>query len=182
MIYQQKFTLAQIGDVVGKNPATLRTHINRGYVVAAGPRNKNGDKDTGKHSRFSFFTLMQFSLAYELSELGVQNELAFKAAADFAHVSGGGKVHGLPDRYPAVPFHYDEGETVFGMTGERTFETLWKPGQPLDTYGALRHGLRSNDFITVNASEVFNRVCAALGMHPYEVLDAVYAQTSAEAI
>lgn len=181
MIFKQKFTLAQMGEVLNKNPSTLRTHINRGYVVAAGPRNKDGDKETGKHSRFSFFTLMQFAMAYKLADLGVQNEAAFKAAADFAHVGGGGEVFGLPERLPAIPFHQDEGETIFGMTTVRTFEELWKRGENYDTYGKLARTLNSYDFVTVNASDVFNHVCGAIGEHPYTVLDQVYGKTQVKA-
>lgn len=49
------------------------------------------------------------------------------------------------------------------------------------TFGKLRQYLNSENFIMINASEVFNNVCARIGLHPYEVLDEVYAKTLTKA-
>lgn len=175
MILAQNFTLAKIAEVVGKNPTTLRTHINRGLVTAQGPRNVNGDKPAGKHSRFSFFTMMEFAMAYHLyDDMGLQLDKSFEHARHFAHMSGGGSVFDLPTRYGALPFHYEHGDTLWGIAGERSFEipTESEPGKNL--YVMMRHYLQSDDFILVNASAVFQRVCSALGVHPHLSLDVVY--------
>lgn len=175
MILTEKFTLARIAEVVEKNPTTLRTHINRSLVTAQGPRNIHGDKPAGKHSRFSFFTLMEFALAYHLyDDMGLQLETSFKHAAHFAHISGGGEVFNLPTRYGALPFHHDHGDTLWGIADDRSFEipTVSEPGKNL--YIMMRHYLHSDDFILVNASKVFERVCARLGVHPLVALDEVY--------
>lgn len=175
MILKQKFTLAQIAEVVGKNPTTLRTHINRGFVTSHGPRNIHGDKPPGKHSRFSFFTLMEFATAYHLYDnMGLQLDKSFDHARHFAHISGGGAVFDLPVRYGALPYHQEHGYTIWGIAGENSFAipTESEPGKNL--YLMMRYYLHSSDFILVNVSEVFNRVCAALELHPFEVLDEVY--------
>lgn len=175
MILEQKFTLAQIGGILDKNPATLRTHINRGYVVACGPRNANGNKAAGKHSRFSFFTLMEFALAYRLADMGVQLETAFKYAAQFAHAGGGGNTFRLPDRLPGLPFHQKHGQTMFAAGNGRTFEEIYELNSGRDLYTNLRHHLgNADDFILVNVSKVFNLLCARIGSHPYEALDEAY--------
>jgi hypothetical protein len=175
MILEQKFTLASIAEVVEKNPTTLRTHINRGLVTAQGPRNINGDSPPGKHSRFSFFTLMEFVLAYHLyDEIGLQLDKSFKHARGFAHVSGGGDVFQLPTRDPALPFHHEHGYTLWGIGHDRSFEIPTESEAGKNLYVMMRHYLHTEDFILLNASSVFNRVCGKLSLHPYEVLDQVY--------
>ena len=175
MILNENFTLARIAEVVKKKPATLRTHINRSLVTSRGSRNIHGYEPTGKHSRFSFFTLMEFAMAYHLyDDMGLQLETSFKHAAHFAHVSGGGTVFNLPIRYGALPFHHKHGETLWGISGDNSHEipTNSEPGKNL--YIMMRHELQSSDFILVNASKVFERVCARLEIHPLEALDEVY--------
>lgn len=178
MILHEKFTLAQIAEALGKNPATLRTHINRSYVVAQGPRalkdDGKSDKPEGKHARFGFYTFMEFALAYRLEALGFQPVTAFKYAAQFAHGSGGGDVFDMPSREPGLPFHYSHGKTIFAVGCGRSWEDLWKPGEEYDTYGQIQRHLNCDDFVTVNASEVFDTVCGALRVHPYLALDAAY--------
>ena len=175
MIFEQNFTLAKIGEVVGKNPVTLRTHINRGLVTAQGPRKVTGDKPAGKHCRFSFFTLMEFAMAYRLyDDRGLQLDKSFDHARHFAHGSGGGDVFDLPYRYPALPFHYDHGETLWGVAGERSFEIPTDSSPGRDLYTMMRHYLQSDDFMLVNASNVFDQLCAKLRLHPIEILDEAY--------
>ena len=175
MIFEQKFTLAGIAEVVGKNPTTLRTHINRGFVTAQGPRNRHGDKLAGKHSRFSFFTLMEFAMAYHLyDDMGLQLDKSFDHARHFSHMSGGGQVFDLPVRYSALPFHHEHGYTLWGIAGDRSFEIPTDSDPAKNLYVTMRHYLQSNDFVLVNASKVFDQVCAALGLHPHKVLDEVY--------
>ncbi|WP_172330015.1 hypothetical protein [Mangrovicoccus sp. HB161399] len=178
MTLQTNFTLAQIGEILDKNPSTLRTHINRGLVVGQGPRNSSGDKPAGKHVRFSYYTLMEFALAYEMANLGVQLESAFKYAADFAHAGGGGA--GLPERLPALPFHHSHGITIFAAGTRGTTEDLMKPRESYDTLGNLLQNTGGGKMIVVDASDLFNRLCGSINaitgrrMHPYEVLDAEY--------
>lgn len=177
MILQQQFTLAQIAEALGKNPATPRTHINRGYVVAQGPRapekKDEGGKPEGKHRRFSFFAASQFAMAYKLEAAGLQLPKAFEYAAEFAH-GGGDGLFGLPERFPGLPFHHNHGTTIFAAGCGRGCEDLWKHGGGYDTYGNIRSRLKCDDFVTVNASAVFNTLCRGLGVQPREALDEAY--------
>lgn len=175
MILEQNFTLAKIGDAVGKNPVTLRTHINRGYVTGEGPRHVNGEKPAGRHSRFSFFTLMEFRLAYELyDKMGLQLDTSFQYARHFSHVSGGGAVFGMPTRHPSLPFHYRYGDTLLGIAGERSAEIATDTDRGKNLYSEMTYRLRSDDFILVNVSKVFERLCSAMSLHPLAVLDEAY--------
>lgn len=172
MIFTRTFTLAQVAEVVGRNPSTLRTHINRGYVVARGPHKREGDKPAGKHARFSYFTMMQFAVGYALSELSVDLETSFRAAGSFSHFGEGGDVFDLPERLPGLPFHHNHGVTILGVAGERTFEEIYAPGR--DTYGNLRRHLGSGGFIALDATEVFLKALRQLDLDGRAVLDEYY--------
>lgn len=175
MILQETFTLARISEAVGKKPTTPRTHINRGLVVGQGPRSMSGDKPSGKHARFSFPTLMEFALAYHLYDtVGVHLDRSFKHAAKFAHIGGGGADFDLPERLPALPFHHKHGGTIWGIASDTSVEIPTFGNIGRDIYGNMRRLLNTEDFILVNASEVFLRVCLMVGHQPDEALDEAY--------
>jgi hypothetical protein len=117
---------------------------------------------------------MEFGVAYRLSDMGLSLEMAFKAAADFAHAGGGGEVFNLPEREPALPFHHEYGDTLFAIAANgKTFEVIEGKDRG-GLYGDLRHYLQSDDFILINATTLFCEICANMGVHPLEALDAEY--------
>jgi|GEM_PF-6990857 len=172
----QTFTLARIGEVLDMDPGTLRNHINRGLVVGQGPRDSQSkNKPKGKHARFSFFTLMEFALAYRLNNMGVELSKAFQFASHFAHAGGGGAIFDLPERLPGLPYHHDHGDTVFaaGINGN-TFEAL---DENTSLYSDLKRHLHCDDFIIVNVTQLFFQICQRIGdIHPLEALDTIYSK------
>ncbi|KZX95340.1 MULTISPECIES: hypothetical protein [unclassified Sulfitobacter] len=166
------FSASEVSNLTGARPESIQNWVKRKLIV--GHRKIEGGGSQGKHRRFTFFNVMEIAMAQTLMDMHMGAKEAFTAAAQFAHSSGGGDDFGLPKRDPALPFHHHYGDTIFGVAGERTFEELWESGSTRDTYGKLRQHLGSEHFLTVNASEVFNTVCARMQYHPFEVLDAAY--------
>lgn len=170
------FTASELSALTNARPESIQTWLKRKLIV--GHKKIEGGGSQGKHRRFSFNSVMEIAVAQKLIEMNMSTKEAFKAAADFAHASSGGKVFDLPERDPGIPFHHNHGDTIFGVAGARTFEELYKPGENYDTFGKLRRHLGSEHFIALNASEIFNTICARLGSHPYEVLDTVYPESA----
>ncbi len=166
------FSASEVSNLTGARPESIQNWVKRKLIV--GHRKIEGGGSQGKHRRFTFFNVIEIAMAQNLMEMHMGAKEAFAAAAQFAHSSGGGEVFDLPDRDPAMPFHHRHGYTIFGVAGERTFEDLWEPGSDRDTYGNLRNHLSADHFLTVNASKLFNTVCARMQYHPHEILDAVY--------
>lgn len=177
---EQHFTLERMGEVLDRNPSTMRTHIGRGYVVGHGPRDGKGDKDKGKHERFSFFSLIEFAFAYEIAAQGVNHKMAFQYAAQFAHAGGtditkmGEDVH----RLPSFPFHYRHGDTYMGMMAGESAEISGE-GNP-DIAGLMRQLQRMTNsperqgIIIIPATQIFAEVCTALRVEYRDVLAEVY--------
>lgn len=176
------FTLERIGELVGKNPATVRTHINRGYVMGQGPR-ATANKKPGKHERFSIYSLIEFALAYRIEAAGVGLKEAFIYAANFAHAGQidytSGSIDSHPERYPGLPFHHKHGVTYMGMmAGQSVTVAAGKT-----TLDALRFTLcratnspDSAPMIVMNVTAFFCEVCAALGEDYRVVLDKMYGE------
>lgn len=176
------FTLERIGELVGKNPATVRTHINRGYVTGQGPR-ATTNKKPGKHERFSIHSLIEFALAYRIESAGVGLKEAFKYAAQFAHAGDtdytSGSTSRRPERYPGLPFHHRHGVTYMGMMSGQSVEIA--DGEA--SLNSLRFTLcrmtnspDSTPMITMNMTAFFNEICAALGEDYRVILDAIYGE------
>jgi len=173
MVLGKEYSAKQVCEIAGVSNASLQNWIKRKLIV--GHREiKGGGEGPGRHRRFSFFNVVEIAMASKLIATGLQPKDAFKAAADFAHVGGGGQTFDLPERLPGFPFHFQHGYTIFGISEERTFEVIWMPGSTVDTYGQLRGFLHSDDFITINATKLFDNICSKMGLHPNVVLDNVY--------
>lgn len=166
------FSASELSNLTDARADSIQNWIKRKLII--GHRDIQGGGSQGRHRRFTFFNVMEVAIAQKMIDMHMGAKEAFAASASFAHVGGGGDVFDLPERFPGLPFHHNHGETVFGIAGERTFEELWTHDKSRDTYGNLRTYLRSDHFITVNASEAFNTVCARLRYHPFEVLDSAY--------
>lgn len=173
MIVKQTFALATIGHVTSRNPSTLRTHINRGLAVAQGPRSMNKNKPSGKHARFSYFTLTEFTVAYHLQAMGWSLEKAFQLSQRYAHSGDGGGFFGLPKRVLAAPFHHEHGETIFAIS-PTNLRNLCIPAARPDFHRLLKNGLETDEVQTVNVSQIFKHVCWRLGQDPRVELDKIY--------
>lgn len=163
------FTTSQVSEITGVSADAVQNWIKRGLIVGHRPTGEatfEGGGSQGRHRQFSYFAVMQFAMAGALVKATVGAADAAKGAVEFAHIGGGGKVFGLPDRLPGLPFHHNRGETVFGFTPSRSFEELWEADKPdgngRDTFGHLRRILGPT-FVVVDASEVFRSVCAGIG-------------------
>ena len=165
------FSASEVSNLTGARPESIQNWVKRKLIV--GHRKIEGGGSQGKHRRFTFFNVMEISMAQALMEMHMGAKEAFAAAAQFAHGEGGA-VAGLPLRLAALPFHPSHGYTIFGVAGERTFEEIWMPGSDRDTYAKLRHHLGADHFLTVNATKIFNEVCDRMQCSPIEVLDATY--------
>lgn len=180
MLLSQKYTLAQVGEILDRNPSTLRTHINRGFVTAWGPRHKDGDKPAGKHSQFTYFTVIEFALAYHLnSRLGLQLDAAFDAARHFAHFGDAGSARrpgaaASIEREPGVPFHHKHGRTLYAFNTKGSYSVAIPNGGSEIALDRVRRALGGNTFSCVEANELFDQICSRLGLHPYTVLDEIY--------
>lgn len=181
-IYNLELNQPQAAEAAGVTPKDIQNWVSRKMVIGHREDDITGGGTKGKSRMFSFRSVMNFAIAKELLKHGVATAEALRAAADFAHVSGGGNIFGLPDREPGLPFHYNLGATVFAVGLNRTWEDLWKPGENYDTYGKIRHVVGSS-FIAIDASGVFDQVCARLMLltgrrefHPNAILDAAYPQ------
>ncbi|MCF3595478.1 helix-turn-helix domain-containing protein [Rhodobacteraceae bacterium LMO-12] len=166
------FSASELSELTGAKPDSIQNWLKRDLII--GHKKITGGGGQGKHRRFTFHNMIEVAMAQTLINLHMGSKEAFAASANFAHAGGGGTTFNMPKRDPGLPFHFNHGETIFGVAGGWTFEELWKPGSSRDTYGNLRQHLHADHFLTVNASEVFNLVCARMDVHPYKVLDAAY--------
>ncbi len=177
-ILSEKFSMADLVKASAVNEQTIKSYLHKGFVLGNHPTAKiEGGGGRGQRRRFSFHTLMEIALANEIGQLGFGTrdmEACFEVARQFAHVSGGGEVLGLPMRLPGLPFHHNNGDTIFGIAGTKTVEELFDPNSDRDTYRKLRIRLRAKHFMAINATTVFMQVCDRLDVHGFEVLDAEY--------
>lgn len=167
----QTFSASEMAELAQVRPDSIQNWLKRDLIV--GHRGITGGGRQGKHRRFSFSNVMEVAISQTLIGMHLGAKEAFAVSWQFAHAAGGATSN-LPARLPGLPFHHNHGETIFGVFQGRTCEEVWSPAGGRDTYGELRRQLHADHFLTVNASEVFNLVCARMKYHPYKVLDAAY--------
>ena len=182
-IDQNTYSAHDVAAAANVSPATLQNWLKRRVVVGHREADIEGGGVKGKHRRFSFFALMQISIAKALIDAGVTDlKQAFDAAMIFAHSGDGagewveddGLREGVEDvRHPGYPFHFSMGDTLLATAGGKTCVVLDKPGTSLFT--TVKSNLQiANGFTVIDAGVVFDRVCMALGSHPNIVLDDAY--------
>lgn len=169
---RKTFSAAEVSDMTGARPDSIQNWIKRKLIV--GHRDIQGGGSQGRHRQFTFENVMEIAIARAIIQMNCGAKEAFAASSQFAHVGGGGATFSLPNRFPGLPFHHSHGDTLFGIAGNRTFETAWSSGGTRDTYKDFRYFLQSDHFITVNVSTVFQAVCAHFKYHPSKILDAAY--------
>jgi hypothetical protein len=174
-ILNETFSTHQVAVAANVAPGTLQNWLKRGVIVGHRDEDIEGGGIQGNHRKFSFFAVMQIAVAKALIDAGVTDlKKAFDAAVGFAHIGGGPIGNVEPGRIPALPFHFKHGETLLVVSERRKSVILHRPN--VDDFHVIRHRLQSPaSWVTVDAGEVFRRVCAALGKHPSAVMDAEYA-------
>ena len=163
-ILERKFTAQEVAEAAGIQSRSVADWATRGLIVGHGP----GSTGRGKPREFTFEQAMQIALAAHLMEAGIKSpKIAFHIAMRFAH-------SGDDSRNPGMPFHHNRGETWLIVSGDHSRIVLADEHGMIAPERAFPQSLRAFAYITLNLSGLFDRVCAALGAHPNEVLDAAY--------
>lgn len=188
-IWNTTYSARDVAAAADIAPATLQNWLKRDLIVGHRGDDIEGGGVQGKSRRFSFFAVMQISIAAALIKAsgGMDIKQAFEAARSFAHSNDGG-VSGewvnddaisedLLTRHPGMPFYTAHGDTLFACAEGKTTVVLHRPGE--DALAQIRTNLRgAQGFTLIDAGSVFDRVCAADGLNPMDVLDAAYADHS----
>jgi hypothetical protein len=178
-IWTKTYSTHEVAAATDVSPATLQNWLKRGVVVGHNDAIEGGGIQ-GSRRRFSFYAIMQIGIASALIKAsgGMDLKMAFQAAMHFAHTGDGGAGYTVdnarePERSPGHPYHFSLGRTLLATVGENTTVVLNDPAG--DMFGTIRNRLGwANGFTLIDAGDVFDRVCSALGEHPNEVMDAVY--------
>ncbi len=173
-IYQRQFSAGEVVKAADISMSTLQNWIGRGVII--GHRKIEGGGSQGKHRRFSWYNVIEIATAAALVKVGVSDlKIAFQAAQHFAH-TGPDEGAFTPKPDPAMPFDIDHGRTLMFVSGEYSEIIPYKPGSD-DPLAIVRAALRQPEaFIVVDLRDLFDRVCAALGIHPQAVMDEAYSE------
>jgi hypothetical protein len=176
-VFQRTFTAQEVALAAGATAKQVSDWCDQGLII--GQREPLGK---GRRRGFSFYNVMEVSVATSLMSIGVRAPAdAFRAAHLFSHSGDGGGEwagdDGLSDqsseRLPGVPFK--AGETFAFVAGDRsvvsTDESVsrasYEMGQPVG-------------MVVLNLSAVFVNVVRRLELgRPQTILDSVYGALSA---
>lgn len=173
-ILQKIFTAGEVTLAAGITNDRLQTWLRNDRLIV-------GQRDTlagvvsggaGNRRNFSFFNVMEIALATNLVALGLGVDRAFEAAKRFAHMAS-------EERSPAFPFK--DGRTLFWCSESSQGVVCWKPNEndsvAITELFASQVTYALENVRVVDVSRVFNRVVSALGFHPQEMIDEMYAST-----
>ena len=121
-LLNRKFTAQSVALATGTTAKQITDWCNQGQII--GQREPLGK---GRKREFSFFNVMEIASAVALMEIGIRAPAdAFSAASRFAHISAGGsgwvnddgiaEGNGEPMRWPGLPYHFREGETIMAVS------------------------------------------------------------------
>jgi hypothetical protein len=188
-IWTNTYSAHDVAAAANVPPATLQNWIKRSVIVGHRESDIEGGGVQGKTRRFSFYAVMQISIAAELIKAsgGMDLKEAFAAAMQFAH-SGDGGAGSVGDgalsnddstRAPGHPYHFPYGKTLLATVNGNTAIVLDDAAG--NTFGKISNKLRRpNGFTVIDAGAVFDRVCEALGYHPNVVMDKAYPEDAAD--
>ena len=173
-IFLRRFSAGEVAQAADVAPATLQNWIKRGDLIASDRIEGGGER--GKHRRFSWFSVMEVATAAAAMRCGASSKTAFYAGAKFGH-SGMGAVASSPARQPAFPFDIRHGRTFLFVSADRAIVEPWGGLTPTwyrirDTFGG------GEGFIAIDMTEVFDRTCSRLGLHPEAVIESVTEATA----
>src|SRR6056297_1888335 len=102
-IQEHTFSAGEVTKAADISASTLQNWIKRSVII--GHRDIKGGGSQGRHRRFSWFNVMEISIAAALVKTGVTDlPRAFDAAQKIAHT-------GDFPRRPGFPFHHNHGDT-----------------------------------------------------------------------
>ncbi len=164
-ILASRFTTGQVLQATGTKNPTLQTWIKRGFVVGHSSEGAAVDMpgQPGLRRTFSFYTLMQIAVAAAIIKVSGNASRAFEAAIEFAHI-------GDEQRSPGVPFRDGRTWLLVAEDDERLVNAKW--GEDPHMRASWPLGARRDAVIAVDVNAIFDRVCAALAIHPEEVIEA----------
>lgn len=179
-VFNMTFQIGDIGRALDVNPATLRTQVNRGFLV--GHRQVEGGGGPGHHRTFTWFNLMEFAVAQELLRVtSLSPKAAFELAAQFAHFADGPVPGAENTRLPGLPFQPPI-MTLLLVAGEKGEVFPYDPESDGNLIAYVeRRFRRVPGFSVVFLDTLFDDVCRGLGLHPSAVLDQAYGSGEAEA-
>ena len=160
-LFEIEFATGDLLRAANVTNPSLQTWIRRELIVGHKVDMPGGP---GTKRQFSFFNIMEVATAKALIDVGLQTSNAFQAAGRFAHMGSG--------RLPSLPAPGD-GKTLLCVAGSRSVTIQQTPTG--DAFGTARHLLgKPPGFVVLDISELFDRVCGALGFHPEAVLAQAY--------
>ncbi|WP_265502209.1 MerR family transcriptional regulator [Paracoccus beibuensis] len=151
---------AEIVGATGVTNDQLQNWMKRGLII--GQAHVEGGGKPGKHRTFSFFNLIEISIAKALLDVGHTDlKLISRSAAEFAHV--GTSRPGRPRRLPGLPFGVPNSRTLFIVSPTRADAFLLQEGtSALAFYAAAMPG--GSGATIIDASRVFDDVMTILGI------------------
>lgn len=166
-IFSEEFGTGQVLEAADVTNSALQSWIRRGLIVGHKGQSIDMPGSPGIRRKFSFRNVMEIAVAKALIDLGVELADAFLTAALFAH-------SGDDERHPSLPFR-GTGLTLLCVAGQRSTAVRWTPGEDVTTL--IRDSLLlPAGWTTLVVDDLFERVTAALGHHPYSVTDEAYGE------
>lgn len=172
-VLAQRYTTGQVLRASGATNAALQTWIRRGFIVGqradtqaegvAAPSPVDMPGESGHRRTFSFYGVVQIAVAKAIIDVSGKAERAFEAAIEFAHL-------GDEQRSPGVPFRDGRTWLLVAEDEERLVNAKWGEDPHMRAWGS--GGARRGAVIAVDVNAIFDRVCAALAIHPEEVIEA----------
>jgi hypothetical protein len=172
-VLAQRYTTGQVLRASGATNAALQTWIRRGFIVGqradtqaegvAAPSPVDMPGESGHRRTFSFYGVVQIAVAKAIIDVSGKAERAFEAAIEFAHL-------GDEQRSPGVPFRDGRTWLLVAEYEERLVNATW--GADPHMRAAWAGGGRRDAVIAVDVNAIFDRVCAALDIHPQAVIEA----------
>ncbi|WP_138470849.1 hypothetical protein [Poseidonocella sp. HB161398] len=174
MMYEDKFTLAKVVEVLEAEPRAVQTwwnkHLPGGAVVGGG--------SPGKRKTCDFPALMHMATAKALIDgFGINATRAFEMAVEFAHFGAADEEEPEMVRYPSLPYReewHDPTLLVVTPKGSKVvrksnFANTVKPRDHMNISDA-------GGVLALNVSEVFNSLVAKIepGRDPQEILAETY--------
>lgn len=169
-LLNRTFSAQSVALAAGATAKQISDWCSQGQIV--GQREPLG---RGQKRQFSFFNVMEVSIALSLMEIGVRSPAdAFRVAQTYSHTGGGGEGPWVDsprqsERLPGLPFHYRSGETLAFVAGRKCLIDT-----DSDVLRAMSFLGNFDGVIVLNVSRIFALTMRRLGLEHVDVLDQAY--------